>query len=204
MKTKICTKCGVEKSLDEFLVDKKHKNGKTSVCKLCFKKYRQENKYYITNYAKKYRKENREKINNYAKKYREKYKKQINIKKNKYHIKRRKIDIRYTVKCNLRNRIWHALKTNTKSLSTMMLIGCEIDYLLFHLQSQFTKGMSWDNYGRGWDDKGLQEWHIDHIKPCASFNLTKPEDQQKCFNYTNLQPLWAKDNLSKHDKWSIK
>lgn len=73
----------------------------------------------------------------------------------------------------------------------MFLIGCEIDYLLYHIQEQFNPGMTWDNYG---------DWHIDHIKPCANFDLSKPEEQRKCFNYTNLQPLWAEENLIKGKK----
>jgi HNH endonuclease. len=54
--------------------------------------------------------------------------------------------------------------------------------------------MSWDNYGR-------DGWHIDHIRPCASFDLTDPEQQRQCFHYTNLQPLWAADNIRKGAKW---
>ena len=57
-----------------------------------------------------------------------------------------------------------------------------------YLDAKFTDGMSWENHG---------EWHIDHILPCASFNLLIEDEQRKCFHYTNLQPLWAKDNLSK-------
>lgn len=60
--------------------------------------------------------------------------------------------------------------------------------------------MTWDNHGRGCNGKGLEEWHIDHIKPCASFDLSKSKEQLKCFNYKNLQPLWAEDNLSKGSK----
>lgn len=74
----------------------------------------------------------------------------------------------------------------------MELIGCSIEQLLEHLESQFQDGMTWDNYG---------EWHIDHIKPCAMFDFTKEEDQRECFHYTNLQPLWAEDNLRKSDKY---
>ncbi len=59
-----------------------------------------------------------------------------------------------------------------------------------HLEKQFKEGMTWENHG-------LYGWHIDHIIPCASFDLTDLEQQKKCFHYTNLQPLWAKENLIK-------
>ena len=62
-----------------------------------------------------------------------------------------------------------------------------------HLESQFKDGMSWNNHG-------VKGWHIDHIKPCASFDLTDPEEQKKCFHFSNLQPLWWIDNLKKKDK----
>ena len=62
-----------------------------------------------------------------------------------------------------------------------------------YLAAKFQEGMSWDNHG---------EWHIDHIKPCCKFNLLDDEEQRKCFHYTNLQPLWSKDNLSKGGKYN--
>ncbi|NBQ17559.1 hypothetical protein EBU24_04530 [bacterium] len=80
-----------------------------------------------------------------------------------------------------------------KSKHTMELLGCSIEELKIYLEKQFVKGMCWNNYGK----KG---WHIDHILPCASFDLTDPEQQKICFHYTNLQPLWAKDNYKKRDK----
>jgi hypothetical protein len=97
------------------------------------------------------------------------------------------------IKTNLRYRVWSVLKGVSKSKSTMQLVGCSIKFLIKYLELRFMKDMSWHNYG-------LYGWHIDHIIPCASFDLSKPEEQRKCFHYTNLQPLWAFDNLSKNDK----
>lgn len=75
-----------------------------------------------------------------------------------------------------------------KYTNTFNLVGCNPEELLKHLESKFQNGMSWNNY---------REWVIDHIKPCISFDLTQIEEQKKCFHYTNLQPLWAKDNSKK-------
>jgi hypothetical protein len=90
----------------------------------------------------------------------------------------------------LRARIKMALKTSgaQKSLGTMKLIGCSIPELRERLQQQFQPGMSWDNHG---------QWHIDHRRPCAAFDLSDPAQQAQCFHFTNLQPLWALDNLRK-------
>ena len=93
---------------------------------------------------------------------------------------------------NLRTRIWHVLKDNIKSGHMIELLGCSVEQLKQYLEKQFTVGMSWSNYGK---------WHVDHIKPCVLFNLSLSEEQQKCFHYTNLQPLWAVDNKSKGKKY---
>lgn len=96
----------------------------------------------------------------------------------------------------LASRIRQALrkKCGLKSKRTMELIGCTVEYLRQHLEQQFQPGMSWDNWS-------ISGWHIDHIRPCASFDLTDPIQQAQCFHYTNLQPLWAKDNMIKKDHW---
>lgn len=230
MKSKFCTKCGQEKDLNKFYVDKTHSHGVSSSCKKCVcvraKKYHlthkeEREKYNLKNKAKRrhrrkqYNLDHKEEIKKYNikrakqhKKWRQENKERLRILKKEYYLKnktkidnyrnkwskhKRKTDIRYKTTGVLRHRINQAIRGNTKSLPTMMLIGCEVDYLLFHLQSQFTEGMSWDNYGG---------WEIDHIRPCASFDLSKPEEQIKCFNYKNLQPLWAKDNLTKSAKWN--
>lgn len=100
------------------------------------------------------------------------------------------------VKERLRTRIYQAIAGagGNKGYSSMDLLGCTVQEVRDHLEAQFLPGMTWDN----WSLKG---WHIDHIRPCASFDLTDPEQQKECFHYTNLQPLWAEDNLRKSDKW---
>lgn len=86
------------------------------------------------------------------------------------------------------------LKGAYKPGKTRELIGCTVRELKEHLEAQFTDGMTWDNYGR-------YGWHIDHIRPCASFDLSDPEQVRQCFHYTNLQPLWGVDNMRKSDRW---
>jgi hypothetical protein len=91
-----------------------------------------------------------------------------------------------------RKRVWDALHGN-KSKKTQELLGCCSTELKLYLEQKFKDGMSWENYG-------LYGWHVDHIIPCASFDLTDLEQQKKCFHYTNLQPLWAEENLEKGSK----
>jgi len=110
-------------------------------------------------------------------------------------MERRKNNINFCIKNKLRMRISCAVKSQGtyKADKTMNLIGCTINDLKNYLEEQFMEGMTWDNYG-------LYGWHIDHIIPCVSFDFTKEEEQKKCFHYTNLQPLWARENLRKSGK----
>lgn len=104
---------------------------------------------------------------------------------------RMKTDPAFKLKEQCRKRVYDALRgRGRKSARTVELIGCDWDSLKAHLESQFQEGMSWDNYGKS-------GWEVDHRRPCASFDLTDPEQQRECFNYTNLQPLWSKQNSSK-------
>ena len=93
----------------------------------------------------------------------------------------------------VRNRINIGLKVYKKADKNRELLGCSYGKLREHLESQFTEGMTWENMGRG-------GWHIDHIIPCAFFDLSKPSHQKVCFNWQNLQPLWESDNCAKGDK----
>lgn len=106
--------------------------------------------------------------------------------------KKKREDPHYRIAGNLRTRVGIAFKGISKSQSTMELLGCDIEFFIMYISSLFTEGMSIDNYGL---------WHIDHIRPCCSFDLTDVTQQKICFHYTNLQPLWAKDNFSKGGKF---
>ena len=111
--------------------------------------------------------------------------------KREYESNRKKNDINHKIACNLRSRLYQALIKNQKVGSAVDDLGCSIKELKKHLESKFAKGMSWDNYG---------EWHIDHIKPLANYDLTNRTIFLELCNYKNLQPLWLKDNISKSNK----
>jgi hypothetical protein len=151
------------------------------------KTYYQNNKQKKLDYAKKYRENNKDKCNEYFNKNAEKIYKQ-RAKKEK---ERRKTDISYRIYSNLRHRLHRAIKQNKKTQNTLDYLDCSIEELKIHLEKQFKKGMTWDNYGK---------WHIDHIKPCSSFDLSIETEQKMCFHYSNLQPLWAIENIKKSAK----
>lgn len=109
-----------------------------------------------------------------------------------YWAKRRATDVKFKLKNNLRNRLNAALKNNSCKSSVLTYIGCSIDELKEYLESKFELGMTWDNHSSF-------GWHIDHIKPLNSFSCDD-QDLYKSWHYTNLQPLWAKDNLKKGSK----
>lgn len=190
----------------EKILEEKKRYGKENKEKIKEQKkiYRKENKQKIKEQKKIYYEENKEKIKKYLEENKEQIKERSKeyYKKNKEKILKRvtqqaKIryqeDINYRIKEILRKRLLGAIKGRNKSASTMKLLGCTIEELRTHLEAQFAEGMTWDNYG-------YYGWHIDHIRPCASFDLTDPQQQLECFHYSNLQPLWAEDNIKKSDK----
>lgn len=103
----------------------------------------------------------------------------------------RKLNPQVSIRDSLRRRLNNALKNKQKSGSAIKDLGCTIVEFMIHIESKFQLGMSWDNYGK---------WHIDHIKPLSKFDLTKRAELLEACHYSNLQPLWAKDNLSKGSK----
>jgi hypothetical protein len=176
----VCTTCGEEKVYTLF--SKKGKQ-KPYECKACLNTRERDR-----------RSGNPEEYN---KKKRESYqvrKNKINETRRKNLQRRRDEEPRYRVMMALHVRLYDAVKhqRGVKSAKTIELLGCTVEQLQTFIEAEFTDGMTWENYG---------EWHIDHIRPCASFNLEDPEEQKKCFHWTNLQPLWALDNIRKGDKW---
>lgn len=103
-------------------------------------------------------------------------------------------DIEFKLVEVTRNRMRSMVVKGYKSAHTMELIGCTPEKLKKWLEAQFDEGMTWENFG-----KGEGKWNIDHIIPCAKFDLTKENHQKVCFNYRNLRPLWEKENIQKRD-----
>ena len=205
-----CTVCRKIKLLEAFANDNHSgtKYHKRADCKIC-------NSLKSKNYAKKNYKKVRERSRIYERKNRDK----INAVARKNYLKpERKQKLKeynniplVKLKRNLRIRVNNAIKRNRnkaiKSNSTIELIGCSWTDVEKHLESQFKPNMTWDNHARN-------GWHIDHIRPCDSFDLSIPEEQNKCFHWTNLRPMWATDriavaqgdpegrgNLNKGHKW---
>jgi len=161
----------INKQRKEYLLKNPEKKEKLLKWK---RKHYRDNLQYYTDKSKKYKQQNKE------------------IRNQKLSI-RLKNDNEYRLRCNLRTRIISALKGKGKSARTMELIGCNLSQLKKHLANKFKKGMTFENHN-------YKGWHIDHIKPCASFDLRCPVQQLACFNYNNLQPLWASHNMSKGAK----
>ena len=189
MKTKTCSKCGIIKSLDNFSRQKDQRSGFRPECKQCQKDYREKNKVSLSNKHKLYYILTREKRRAYYFKTKKRTSERALL---RYH-RLIKTDISFKLVKNLRNRVRNALQRNSKSGYTLELLGCSVEFCKQHLESQFQPGMNWNNYG-------INGWVIDHIKPCISFDLSKPSEQKLCFHYKNLQPLWAIDHLYKHAK----
>lgn len=188
---KICSKCRRELSIDNFQKCNYRSDKLHIYCKECNLKV--QHKYIEKHY---------EEVQTKRKQYREsEHGREVRRKADckriergiaaKYIRNRKQLHPYIKTIMNLRNRVYSAVTKGYKSGHSIDLLGCSVDELKVHLEQQFEPGMTWDNYG---------EWHIDHIIPCSYFDLTKEEDQRICFNYRNLQPLWAKDNTKKSNK----
>ena len=180
----------------QTLNDKQKNYAKVNKDKICsYKKaYAKDNKDKIKAYQKAYHQDNKYKLKIQMKAYYKVNKDKIKVQRKAYTNNRFKTDIQYKLSHNLRVRLYRALKDNQKIGSAVKDLGCTIQQLKQHLESKFQPGMSWDNHT-------LDGWHIDHIKPLSSFDLSDRKQLLEACHYTNLQPLWAKDNLSKSDNF---
>ena len=169
-----CSNCKEEKSILEFSKNKSKRAGHNSFCKPCMASYYQKNFDSISARKKEYSQENKDAIR-------------------AAYYNRLKENINFGLSHALRTRINMAIQRGSKKGSAVRDLGCSIDFLVKYLESKFEQGMTWEN-------RGMYTWHIDHIVPLSSFNLEDREEFKKAVNYTNLQPLWAKDNLSKRNK----
>lgn len=166
------------------------------------KRYREQNKLKIAEYKKQwatenaeqisermrnYRKENSEKLAIEKSQYSKNNRPKINARKSIYEKNRRATDPLFKLKKNTRNMVLRYM-SNGKCKRTQEIIGCTYEELKLHIEKQFIEGMTWDNYG-------IDGWHVDHIKPLAAAD--SEEEIVRLNHYTNLQPLWALDNLKK-------
>jgi hypothetical protein len=131
---------------------------------------------------------NKDKISEYNKNYSKQNLEKINCKRSEANKVKRKTDPIFVIKARLRNRVWSMLRNKKKSATTEKMLGCSYEFFKTYIEQKFPENMGWHNMG---------EWHIDHIKPLASFDLNNVEEQAIAFHYTNHQPLWAKDNIAK-------
>jgi hypothetical protein len=215
---KICSKCSILKPFTDFYKNKKSKDGLRSNCIKCGNEYKLSNENKIKEQIKEYNKKRKEQkkewaiknknkvnesrkkwlINNkeqrsdYLKKYNKKYYDENKIVRLEYSKEKqkeyRKTNPLYRVKSNLRRRINRYLKS--KSESTENILGMPYSDFIIYLENKFTEGMTLDNLGKN--------IHIDHIIPLSSAKTE--EELYKLCHYTNLQPLWAIDNLKKSNK----
>lgn len=209
---KLCTKCNMFKSYSEFYFRKDNQKYRNE-CKECLAQYKKQKylsnpevKQYYLNYGKTWRDNNKEHIQNYQqahrnelKEYNKQYQKQryetdLNYrnKRKEYNRNQYHSDLNYKIRKILSGRIKNVLNGISKSNNTQQLLGCSLEFFKDFVEFSFYDNMCWDNYG--------SHWHIDHVRPCASFDLSDPGQQRECFNWRNLSPLRADKNMSKKDK----
>lgn len=177
MENKICNKCLATKSLLDFYKTPLSKDGYFNYCKSCANK--------ITNIWKSKNPEKTKEIDRGVKKRRRSHYR--NYERQKYNT-----DPIFRLKKSLRSRIRKVLKNAKRVGSPIKDLGCTLEELKVYIESKFVEGMTWENHG---------QWHIDHIRPLSSFDLTNKEQFLQACHFANLQPLWAEENLRKSDKY---
>jgi hypothetical protein len=212
IKTKICAGCRSLLEADNFHKNQNSPDGLCRLCKGCTREYqkrwRADNKESIKTRFQNRPKARKERDNARTRAWTAEHpeeKKAMDAQyrslhkdeKKKRHDLRMGNDVQYKLACDLRWRMNRAIRLCSKSGSAVKDLGCSIEELKKHLESKFQPGMTWDNWGFG---EGC--WHIDHVRPLISFNLEDRTQFLIACNFRNLQPLWAKENISKGGKFT--
>ena len=187
---KRCTKCSEIKEFKDFVPQKAGFMGFKAQCKSCDLKY--DKNYQSQTNLRSERDKTPESIQ-YRKDYISKNKDWWRKYEREYRYSRRQEDMFFKIKGNISSRLSDLIQNRGLGQRTVELLGCDKDTFLNHLESQFTEGMTWENYG-------LKGWHVDHIIPISSYDLTNEDEVKKSCHYSNLQPLWWQDNLEKGNK----
>lgn len=192
---KICSKCDTAKDLTDENFGK-CKGKWISYCKHCgremCKSYKARNKQKISEYNKTYKQENKITIDAYNKEYYNEHRETELARTRATHKRLLDTNPSFRMAQNMRKRVRTALNGTNKSEATKELLGCDTEFFQKWIEYQFTEGMTLQNYG--------SVWHLDHVVPCASFDLTNSVNQYKCFHWTNYQPMFGHENITKGDK----
>jgi hypothetical protein len=186
-----CVQCNETKPVSDYYTSKTNASGLVYCCKSCHNERcakRQRNRFLndeefarkSKEYGRIWKRQNSHLARNYIKKWQKNNPEKVKAIRNKPINK---------VRNNIRKRLRDFIKGKVRFPG----VGCSRDELIKHIEERFDFGMTWENYG---------EWHIDHIRPCASFNLFDHEQLKQCTHYTNLQPLWADENCRKGAKYN--
>jgi len=195
---KWCCRCKELKLLSNFHKNKKNLDNLDGRCKACRQvaaqiRYKKKRKH-ILKICKEYQQKNRKKISAYQLKWQNENRDRVNLLKRKRQKERRQNDPAWAIKQDIGSRLNHIIGNRQKCASTLRLLKCSKLKLMGHLESQFSQYMTWHN-------RGKHGWHIDHRIPCTAFNMENPLEQRVCWWYKNLQPMWAKENIVKRDKY---
>ena len=202
MQDKKCSKCETIRPLTDYFNNAKSLDGKKAECKVCSKlrkkEFREKYPERVREQEKKTKENRKDSIkreqSEYFQKNKEKIYKRHNewVKNNPDKVKKYMTEQKRIAK-NLRHELSRIYQGRTKfpKVELLELLGCSPEFYREYIQSKFSPGMSFDNYG---------EWHIDHIIPCSSFDMNNHEQQKLCFHYSNTQPLWRIDNIRKSNR----
>lgn len=218
---KTCRKCGIEKDIHQFHKKNQNKDGYSNVCSECQAQYiraykntesgmrnvkKGRKKYYDNNKHKWVEYRESEWYKNYRnspeykkmsrtsqRAYYDLHKKELNQLANEIHKRRKDEDPSVLLASIIRSQVHNGIDKKKFNLSTQEIIGCDFEFFKYYMECKFEDGMTWETHCQF-------GWHADHIIPVSSFDLTKIEEIKKCFHYSNYQPLWWWDNLSKGSK----